>query len=707
MFVIKMSDKKPPDKKKFKGDERVIKTTLNSLVRCDSDLKENFGKSFTKKKFVAHLLEYVRTFSQSVHKGSILFNIFLLKSLKENSANFEHLDANHISDTFHSVGICDIKKNTFVTDLWNTYFKKHPFKKNDPQAISAQVFSNYGKIYDTNFHNSLWMNYRKRQSLYIKTWLKENKLEYLVYFVQAKINNWPYTPRDEEQAKKEKKLDKKLINFIEEQRKELGITDGTCVSEVWLKHKERKIVLVKYYYKILSYLEQFDDVKLFTLAPITKITNIYMPIDSWTLYHILQHFLEENNILQTDTKISKIVYKTVKENEAALWNYVFDVDKIEKMKMNKKKEKTSNFTYLIDTDGFATSIHFRKTKKNPSLTEKQLNDIERNKLQTKNMRVIAIDPGRTNLIYGVEVIKEGEVNKYELKKSTYYQACGMNKEAAWKKRRMDEIMQEELIYREHSLKTTKIETYVKFISNYLKVYNVLWKTKTTKKWLGWKFRTYCLKNKFIDTMINKMVTSDPDVDIGKEKKKVVIAYGAAKFSPTGKGERAGPTSWLSKQFSKKIKTVFIDEFNTTKKCCDCGNTLHAVKDEITKEEKVRRKNIRLNKRKKTQFIVEEKKVDKDKAKDLKLVEIRGLRWCSTCRIYKNRDLNAAMNILEVFNHKRDNLNDLKSRPDYLSRSSKNKKTEDKRYSLIELQKTNAKNKKGAENFLTTYAINLV
>jgi len=701
-FIIKMSDKKPPDKKDFKGDERVIKTTLNSLVRSDKDLKENFGKSFTKKKFVAYLLGYVKTFSQSVHKGSILFNIFLLKSLKENSANLEHLDTNHVSNTFLSVGITKIKKN-FVTDLWNTFFKGHPFQKNTPQEISSRAFDNYGTIYDANFHNSLWMNYKKRQSLYIKKWLKEKKLEYLTYFVQAQINNWPYTPRDDEQAKKEKNLDEDLIEFIDEQRKELGIIDDTRVSEVWLKHQDRKIVLVKYYYKILSYLEQFDDVKLFTLAPITKVTNMYMPINSWTLYHVLQHFLEENKILQKDTKLSVIIQKTVKENQDKMWNYVFDVDKIKKMK------KSSNFTFLIDIDGFGTSIHYRKTKKNPSLTEKQLDTIERNKLKTKDMRVIAIDPGRTNLIYGVEMIKKGEVNKYELKKSTYYQSCGMNKEAAWKKRRMDEISKEELIYREHSLKTTNVETYMKFIKNYLKVYNVLWKTKTSKKWLGWKFRTYCLKNKFIDTMINKMVTNDPEVNIGKEKKKVVIAYGAAKFNPTGKGERAGPTSWLSKQFSKKVKTVFIDEFNTTKKCCDCKKTLCAVKDEITKGEIVRRKNIRLIKRKKTQFIVEDEKVDKDKAHKLKKVEIRGLRWCSTCRIYKNRDLNAAMNILKVFNHKVDNLSDLKSRPDYLSRSSKNEKTEDKMFSLLELRKRNAKakNKKGAEHFLTTYAINIV
>ena len=60
----------------------------------------------------------------------------------------------------------------------------------------------------------------------------------------------------------------------------------------------------------------------------------------------------------------------------------------------------------------------------------------------------------------------------------------------------------------------------------------------------------------------------------------------------------------------------IDEYNTTKVCADCDCRLH--------------------------------KVIKKKPEGLR--EVRGLRWCSStnCRTFKDRDLNASLNILRCF-----------------------------------------------------------
>ena len=103
--------------------------------------------------------------------------------------------------------------------------------------------------------------------------------------------------------------------------------------------------------------------------------------------------------------------------------------------------------------------------------------------------------------------------------------------------------------------------------------------------------------------------------------KPVIAYGAAKFNPNAKNELSAPTTALSKKCAQFYSTIMVDEFRTTRICCGCDYQLHPVGY---------------------------KEIGSDGS--LTYREIRGLRWCSStnCRKFKNRDMNAALNILRCF-----------------------------------------------------------
>ena len=102
----------------------------------------------------------------------------------------------------------------------------------------------------------------------------------------------------------------------------------------------------------------------------------------------------------------------------------------------------------------------------------------------------------------------------------------------------------------------------------------------------------------------------------------VVAYGAAKFNPTGKGEQAVPTTQVSKACKRHLRTEFVDEYRTTKVCCGCDAELQSVK--ALEEREGRR--------------------------------IRGLRRCCSteCRNsqLKNRDANAALNIRRCLTNNR-------------------------------------------------------
>ena len=115
-------------------------------------------------------------------------------------------------------------------------------------------------------------------------------------------------------------------------------------------------------------------------------------------------------------------------------------------------------------------------------------------------------------------------------------------------------------------------------------------------------------------------------------KKTVVAYGAAKFAPGGKGEMAVPTSRAFKECSYRFLTVPVDEFMTTKMYNgDKQTVLKAVQRRDTG------------------------------------ATVRGLLWCDSSTKdqskFVNRDLNAALNIRDCFM--------ARSRPAMLSRSADN------------------------------------
>jgi hypothetical protein len=96
----------------------------------------------------------------------------------------------------------------------------------------------------------------------------------------------------------------------------------------------------------------------------------------------------------------------------------------------------------------------------------------------------------------------------------------------------------------------------------------------------------------------------------------VLAYGAAKFAPGGKGELAVPVSRGFKECATRFEIVPVDEFRTTKLYHKDFSILNKVA--IKQGEKI--------------------------------TDLRGLSWYSTKENDKpskfvNRDLNAAINIL--------------------------------------------------------------
>ena len=127
-----------------------------------------------------------------------------------------------------------------------------------------------------------------------------------------------------------------------------------------------------------------------------------------------------------------------------------------------------------------------------------------------NARVIGIDPGRRNIAFAAEKNPQtGRVTTHRLTRGEYYAKSGMvtakRKTASW----MKEIESEQKKYSKVHVKTTFSENWTLFLRNYISVYEELWTGKTGKKWGRSRLRVYCLKQRTVDTFVNRILR-DPD-----------------------------------------------------------------------------------------------------------------------------------------------------------------------------------------------------
>ncbi len=82
---------------------------------------------------------------------------------------------------------------------------------------------------------------------------------------------------------------------------------------------------------------------------------------------------------------------------------------------------------------FTLNVKKNKKKKNKKKKKKKKQERDYSK-----ERVIAIDPGRSNLVYATEKLEDGSFKSYYLKRGEYYSKCGMYK----RKRKADKWLED-------------------------------------------------------------------------------------------------------------------------------------------------------------------------------------------------------------------------------------------------------------------------
>jgi hypothetical protein len=492
--------------------EQVIKCSLQGRLK--------------QKGLMPEIQRFVLTTSKVTNKGSLVFNRLLLHCL-ENGLVLPALEDQTLYFQCINIGVGRLSKsNELLEEVWTTYFTKFP--KIEKCRGNSQAYNYAARTYETAFLNSLVYPFDGRQSNHVKYWCEQEGIaKQFEYAICCAINGWTCRTTVPEEARQ----------FIEQQRDILGVDGDDIVDAKWLR--EHKDNVVYYYYHMLKFAETAADRKLFTLAPISDIKCHFLSIDTLVLHNLMKNVHL--------TYLNRDDFRQQRDVQFA-------------SAFNLKGLSSHHFNYFIQTDGVSVCFHFLKP--NAAETDSHVTD-----MNDEPERVIAIDPGRVNMIYGVEQLRDGNVKHYKLTRQQYYQAAGINKRNKKTKHWEEDIATAEAVYSLQSPKTANAALWDEYLSNYITAYKELWEGKTGKKWGRERFRGYRLKHKVVDQFFQTM---NGDV-------KPVIAYGAAKFNSTGRGELSVPVSFVRKRCAEHFRVVLVDEYCTTKVCHRCDECLCSVK----------------------------------------------------------------------------------------------------------------------------------
>ena len=361
-------------------------------------------------------------------------------------------------------------------------------------------------------------------------------------------------------------------------------------------------VILSYYFHINRYYSKHKIGNRFRLAPLCKIKSHFLTIDNTILREILKNVIHQSDSNQI--KIPDWIRKNVQDKDmnTRIWKAIFNYNGL---------RRQMNFSNRVETDGTKINFHFQVTNKNKAKKTKR-----RNQKTNKNTRVISIDPGRVNMITAYD---EEKKKYFTLTRKYYYRACGMK--SVVKKNNIRNLKIKAILEAMSHTSTKSIHDldWYQYQQLVVRYYDELWSFFATEERRRENFKVKRLREKCLDRFLNQFQE--------RGESKPTLVYGAATINPTSKGELSVPIKYIYDKCSQRYKTIKIDEKYTTMMHFKC------------KEE--------------TCGVIQDRK------------NIRGLRWCPTCRELVSRDRNACKNIGLIYRSEK--------RPEYLSETRNEKK----------------------------------
>lgn len=213
---------------------------------------------------------------------------------------------------------------------------------------------------------------------------------------------------------------------------------------------------------------------------------------------------------------------------------------------------TSRFTGTMETDGVSICVHQRRPS-NPNIdtNHHEDQDLPHCGFDLREGDLVAAgDPGGTSLIH-LAVPSIGGNKPFislKLSKAQYYRESGIN-DAQRRSEHWNSGIKNALDTMSGvSSKGSGLQSFSAYMTAYLSVQETLWQEYLKPRWARQRLRLYGGKKRTYALFFNKLEALKPPGG------RIVVAYGASKFSPSGPGRMAGPTSRLFKECKNRFPT---------------------------------------------------------------------------------------------------------------------------------------------------------
>jgi len=419
----------------------------------------------------------------------------------------------------------------------------------------------------------------------------------------------------------------------------------------WITEQKQNILPIKTFKKNVYYDLQCSPMDYFpcmikmmkqveeeaqTICNVFPMRNEIIPkhirLDTTTLVHLLM----------TKSQGNKSAYLTegnLKRNEDKIWKFFF---RTERKCFHKKHYE---FHHMIETDGISCSLLLLRNdligKRLPTM-KKGINNEEyidevKDYTFLQNKKIVAIDPGKCDLIYCVDADnKEANTFRYsqdqrrkETKKKKY---AKIHLELKQEKIHGKTIIEWETELSKMNKKTLDITKFKAYIQKKSEINGRLF--AFYEKYIFRKLRLQSYRN--IKTSEQRMLNNFKRI-FGNEKE-VVVCFGDYEQKQQMKYKEATKGKGMRTLFRKAgFQTYLVDEFRTSCKCSKCEGG-SCIKNMVMKNPRPYRSGN---------------------------VIVHGLICCKNGCGYWNRDVNGATNIYKIASNAINN----KARPNYLSRSN--------------------------------------
>lgn len=524
----------------------------------------------------------------------------IVKQLCDNVADVDLHTVNIPSRMFEATFVRQLLLGTETAaapePLVQQYHQAHPRLRPPIEGRclgDRNIYSAAATKYVTNLKNMLRIESERRIRSYINHFARLHGLsdkERIGMLYQ--VTGWGSVPRSVGAVFPARRV---VAESVAVQRSVLGLGARMQFNRGWLRADACLAPLLRYSVFVNRCYER-DNAKRFDVVPICSVRRHYISIDKHVLYGIMRE-------AGATTSNEDTFYKEIDTH----WRKAFAVDDLQ--------GNGAEFGNLIETDGISVSVHFERLIEDvPALPAVAQGDGVAVDASDDTV-VFGNDPGRINIYFMATVNSNGTVKSHTLTRRQYYTESGIvlaNRNARNWNRGAKQALEALSGVTTKGASVTNHDAYLTVFHDH---FDALWEEYSKPRWGRQRLRLYGGKKRTFDRFFNKLERDFPG-------RRVVVAYGSAKFAPGGRnelsvpafGRPAGPealpepTTRAYKECARRVPTVAIDEFRTSKIDYMSDQLLHLVK------------------------------VNGDAR------SLRGLLWSVERQCFVSRDLNAALNI---------------------------------------------------------------